>query len=318
MNQFEDEVIENDIPAAELARGDTKAAFDSFLAELKPLRERAEKIKVTSIDQTKQMADARGLRLMIRQIRIMVENKRKDMVADYKRKASEIDARARILRSTCETYEANLEECEKFAEREEEKRRIAVAETRKAALIALGVADTSAYNLEVMSEQAFIELNGGLIVAGENKRKEAKELADKQAREKAESERVLAENRRLREEAARVNAAKLAEANKAAQERQRVEAEHQRTLRVEREKHGAKLAALVAEKKAIEAAAPAMREALRKIIAINKKPTSYLAIEDSTGAHGFNSALALCQEIAKAGLNDVPVAVFEEFEEESK
>lgn len=64
------------------------------------------------------------------------------------------------------------------------------------------------------------------------------------------------------------------------------------------------------------AAAPAMREALLKIIGIPLKKVPHHDDDAIREASAYNDALEDCQEIARAGLNNVPMAVFEEFTEE--
>lgn len=164
-------------------------------------------IKVTDVNQIKEMSEAREMRLELRKARITIENNRKDLGADALKYTQAINAVARHLKEKIEPVEDYLAEQEKFKELRE-KAQAAERLTARTSAIAK-FTDPGMYNLETMAEESFQEL---LI-------KLEKEAADKaEAERKAEEERVAADK------AERERQAKIAEENARLQR----EAEEQR------------------------------------------------------------------------------------------
>jgi len=176
-----------------------------------------------------------------------------------------------IMTILCEPVEEQLAAVEKYAERQEAARIAAVIAERAAALVAVEC-DPTAYNLGIMDEATF-----ALVLAGVKKQREdrieaaRKAEADRIAAERAaalERERIIAENKRLNEEAAAREAAAKREREIAAEHTRKVEAKAkserdaaEAKARIEKAKADAKLAA---EREAREKAEREVAEAKRK------------------------------------------------------
>lgn len=224
-------------------------------------------IVVTDVSQIKEMSEAREKRLALKKARTTVENKRKELKEDSLKTGRAIDAVARFVKETIEPAEKYLEEQERFKELKEaaEKAERLAARTEKVAQYT----DPSLYNLNDMSDEKFDELMVSLKKQDDERiaaeKAEAERIAKEEADRKAEQERIIAENAKLRAEAeAKVKAEAAAEAKREAERKKEVErqaaieAKHQAEIAAER----AKVAAIEAEqRKKAEAEARAKEEA---------------------------------------------------------
>lgn len=180
-------------------------------------------LKVTSEDQTDDMAAAREKRLALKKIRTGVEAKRKELKEDALRAGRVIDAAARYIKQTIEPAEEYLQLQEDFVKIKQAKEEEALLAKRREQVIALG-ADPEAYNLAAMSDGMFNAIIEQLQAAKDKAEAEAKaaeEAAAKAAAEKeAEDKRVREENEKLKAEAeAREKAAAAERAEREAAER---------------------------------------------------------------------------------------------------
>lgn len=259
-------------------RADIPAIWQGFRSQAEKLKLTAETLVVTDVSQKAEMKLARATRLELRQLRIAVEAKRKELGDEALRQKQRIDGDARILKELIEPLEERLLEQEQFAERKEAERIASLIADRKNQLSAY-INDTSGFNLGEMTEEAFIALHDSLKASHKAKLAEAARVeAERIAKEKAEAEereRIRLENERLKKEAAErelaakkereAAAAALAEQKriadeKAAAERKRVEAEQaaaEAKAKKEREaaeeaarKERAQLEAIAAEERA--------------------------------------------------------------------
>ena len=164
-------------------------------------------IKITDVSQIKEMSEAREKRLALRQARITIENKRKELGEDALKMTQGINKVARFLKEQIEPVEDYLAEQEKFKELRE-KAQAAERLTARTEAIAK-FTDPTLYNLADMPEESFQDL---LI------------KLDREAAEKAEAERKAEEDRLAAQQAERERQAKIAEENKRLQK----EAEEQR------------------------------------------------------------------------------------------
>lgn len=164
-------------------------------------------IKVTDVTQIQEMSEAREKRLQLRQARITIENKRKELGEEALRTSQAINKVAKLLKEQIEPVEAYLGEQEKFKELREaaEKAERLTARTEAIAKFT----DPTLYNLADMAEDSFQEL---LI------------KLDREAAEKIEAERKAEQERLAAQEAERKRQAEIAEENK----RLQAEAEEQR------------------------------------------------------------------------------------------
>ena len=103
-------------------------------------------LKVTSEEQTEDMAAAREKRLALKKIRTGVEAKRKELKEDALRAGRVIDAAARYIKQTIEPAEEYLQLQEDFVKIKQAKEAEALLAKRREQVIALG-ADPEAYNL---------------------------------------------------------------------------------------------------------------------------------------------------------------------------
>lgn len=190
-------------------------------------------LKVTSEEQTEDMAKAREQRLALKKIRTGVEAKRKELKEDALKAGRVIDSVARYIRQTIEPAEGYLQLQEDYIKIKEAKDAEALLASRREKVIALG-ADPEAYNLGAMSEGMFEAIIEQLQAAKDKADAEAKaaeEAAAKAAAEKeAEDKRVREENERLKKEAEEREAA-------AAKERQEREAAERKAEQEKRDEY---------------------------------------------------------------------------------
>ena len=225
-----------------------KNTFMSFFDKVEPWIEQAKMINVTSEDQVEDMKLARALRLALRGVRIQADKVRKDMKDESLRYGKAVQGVYNIIEYTISPIEKRLEEQEKFAEIQEQKRKDALAEARLSEvneLIELGFIPDG-YNYGNMSEEDYQRLlkMGNKMkqeASAEAKRKEEERLAKEKA-EKEEQERIRKENEKLKKEAeerdrlAKIEAEKRAkeDAERIAKEEKEREA-HELQLKKERE-----------------------------------------------------------------------------------
>lgn len=263
-----------------------RGAFESMFAQADRWAASAKAIKVTSVDQRREMKLARESRLALREIRINAEKARKKLKEDSVLTGKAIDGIANVLKALIEPIEAHLLEQETFAKRAEQARKDALREARTEALRAYGADPTAFVDLGAMAEETWT-----LTIEGAKDAHEARLEAEKQARavrleaeriaaerreaerqaaakaeaERAEREKAQAEeNARLRREAEEREAAARAEREAAAAERAKVEAEaraEREKARAEIERQNAELARVRAEKAAAEQAEQARQAA---------------------------------------------------------
>ena len=182
-------------------------AFGGPFVEAGEILANYQDIKVTDVTQVKEMSEAREKRLALRQARITVEHKRKELKEDSLKTGRAIDAVARYVKEQIEPAEKYLEEQEKFKELKEAAEAAKRLAARTEAIAKF--TDPAMYSLETMEEETFQQL---LI------------KLDREAAEKAEAERKEAEEKLAAEQAERERQAKITEENKRLQK----EAEEQR------------------------------------------------------------------------------------------
>jgi hypothetical protein len=280
-------------PSAALVRvtqplGETRAAmvresFGKMLDTVEAWTKEAAGLVVTSEDQKRIMQRARSLRLEIKDARVELEKKRKDMKSVLILEGRAIDGAFAIFESLSAPLEKHLLEQEKFAERAEGKRRDALRDARKDALLAmdmlaaalpaaLGEMSEDAWQVVLDDAKAAKEARAEQARIAEAGRVEASRIAAEKDAErraaavKAEAERVAreeeqrAENDRLRAEAAAAREATETE-------RRRVEDER----RVEREQAAAEQVAAEAKAKAERDADEAKHAAEREAFAARER-----------------------------------------------
>ncbi len=309
-------------------RADLPAIRDSFLAQVQELKTTAETLTVTDATQLTEMKLARKTRLSLRDVRLAVESRHKELKTDILKRGQELDAFKRQLIAIIEPLEARMLEQEEFAERAEAARLKQLASDRLALLTAAH-GDATGLDLGVMPEGTFAALLAGAKSAHRQRLVDAQLAKDKEEddRRKAqeERERITAENARLKAEAEsqrRERAAaefeaerkRISERDAAKQERDRLDAiaaeERKAREKVEAElaakkkaEADAEKARIAAKKKAAQAPDRAKLEALANAIGFVPIPvmTTQAGITSAVEVHAaINALVTLIQRRAEA------------------
>lgn len=182
--------------------------FQNYVDIAAEWKAKADTIVVTDCSQKKEMELAREGRLILKEKRIAIEKRRKELKEDALREGQAIDGIAKFLKGLIEPIELYLEEQEKFVEIQQE------AARRKAKF----EADQKAEAERLEAEKKATEESKRIREENERLRKEA------QARRKEQEEREKAFQKERDEAAAKLRAeeAKAQEAtrkNKEAQDR---------------------------------------------------------------------------------------------------
>lgn len=220
-------------------------AFGAPFLEAGEILQTYETIVVTDESQIDLMKEAKEKRLTLKNIRISVEKKRKELKEDSLRTGRAIDSVAKYVKENIEPAEKYLELQEKFADIKKAERQAQIKLERTEKLMQY-TDDISMYNIDGIEDETFEFLL----------EKVKKEHDDKIAAEKAEADRIEkerlakeADDKRIREENEKLR--KEAEKREAEIELQRkaeVEAEAKRE--VERQKEVARLAKIEADHQA--------------------------------------------------------------------
>lgn len=218
--------------------------FKPLVAEVERLKATAETLEVTDENDKRGMKLARETRLTLREIRIGVEKRRKQLKEDYLRKGQRIDLAAKEITKLIEPLEARMLEQEQYAERRLAERQAKLQEERVADLQALGApAHMIVQGLGTLTDQEWEILRKDVEAVQAARLAEAKRIEEERiAREKAEAEERERKERELAEAKANAEAERKArEAAEAAAkaERERAEAERleaERKAKAERER----------------------------------------------------------------------------------
>lgn len=171
-------------------------------------------IVVTDISDVEGMKRARDCRLMLRDIRIRVEKKHKELKEYYLTGGRRIDQLKNALVSMIEPEEARLLACEQFVERDAARRRAALESARRselapyefpgaAGMVLAGLLDHEWDDLLVSARDMQVARQVARQVAERARQEaaaiEAAKAREQQEREQEERARLRAENIRLRE-----------------------------------------------------------------------------------------------------------------------
>lgn len=185
------------------------AKYSEFVVSAVALCEEAGKISVTSETDTAEMAKAKDLRKKIQKVRTSSDALRKELKDESLRKGQFIDAIYREIEKAVKPVEKALEESERYAEIQQERRRSELEAVRLDEIrdYLPPEENGSVANLRLgeISEQAFSALKSGLKAQAEEREKFAEEQRRKQKEEEEarerESKRIREENDRLRAQA---------------------------------------------------------------------------------------------------------------------
>jgi hypothetical protein len=245
------------------------AIWEPFEEKLAKLQMTALTLKVTDISQASEMKLARATRLTLRELRIAIEHRRKELGEYHLRETQRINAGAKTLKDLIEPLEERLLEQEEFIERAAAKER-AERNIARCGELRPFVTDPTVYNLADMAEQDYQELLAMCKNLTEQKRiaaekAEAERLA-RMKREAEEHEHIRKENERLKNEARERERAARVERDKAQKERDAIEAKAR------------------AEREAVEAKARAEREKAAEALAKEKRIRQKLEEEQKVQA----------------------------------
>lgn len=178
--------------------------FATFEAQAQEWSEKANLIIVEDLSQTDLMQQARDARLVVRNIRLNVEKKHKDLKADALRFTTTLDTVKRRLVGLLEPIEEHLLTQEKFAEVQEEKRKSKLKEERSTILKPFLGAQADFLQLGEMDEDVFQNMLRGYQLAQEERtRKEQEERAKIEQQKKKDEDlraQLQTDNKRLKEE----------------------------------------------------------------------------------------------------------------------
>lgn len=219
------------------------AGFQVFFEDIKKYEQKAKSILITSTEQVKEMAEAREIRLELKNIRVNAEKVRKERKEFFLRGGKAIDGIANVLKALVVPLEEHLDRQENFIERMAEEHKERVNAERVVALQPF-VEDITVYNLKDMTDGAFEVLLKTSKTAFESIKEAGKKAEEERvAKEKAdkeEQEHIRLENEKLKKEAEAREKAIAKERAKVEVERQKAE-EGQRKEREAREKAEAEL-----------------------------------------------------------------------------
>ena len=250
-------------------------SFSPFFSEFEELKNKASVINVTSENQKTDMQMARVLRLALRDIRLRSDKKRKELKEDSLRYGKAVQGVYNVLEYMIAPIERNLEEQEKFAEIQAEKRKneLRIARTEKARefdeFMPIGI------DYSDMSEEKFSEMLATAKKMTDEKiayeKKLEEERLEKIKREAEEKRKLEEENARIKAENERLETERLETEKRLAKEKAEREAkeakekaEREAKAKAEREANEAKIKA---EREANEKRIKAEREANEKRIA---------------------------------------------------
>jgi hypothetical protein len=257
-------------------RADLPDIWQSFEQKVAKFKLTAETLTVTDVTQKAEMKLARQTRLALKDLRVEIENRRRELGEAALREKQRIDGAAKKLKEAIEPLETRLLEQEQFEEREqariEEEKRVA----RTAEITPL-LSGPILIDLGKMPDAEYAKvLQDAKDAQSVRLARELKEKQDAEAAAKAEADRIEAQ--RIENERLKAELEKAAADRKAAEEAAAIAAEK---ARVERE--------------AIEAAAKAQREADAKAAREAKEKA-----DKERAAAEAEAAALLQRELAKA------------------
>lgn len=287
-------------------------AFGAPFEEAGKILAEYESIVVTKEDQFDLMADARTKRLALKNIRVGVEHKRKELKEDSVKTGRAIDSVAKFVKDIIEPAEEYLEKQEKFGEIKAAERKAKVLADRVSQLSKYMNDPLGYYKLDEMDDEQFANALQSAKSVYDSQQAELKKIEDDRiAKEKADREAhelAVAENERLTKEAEERDR-KDAEQRKIAEENERkIAAEREAERKAAQDKIDAecqKREALEAEQRKareleLEKQAKADEEKRQSLLAPDKDKLLTLASEIEK-----TELPALASKDAQAVLNEV-------------
>lgn len=169
-------------------------SFKEFVSDAIEWGKKAEKIIVTDISQLKEMEEAGIARKALKNIRVSVEHKRKDLKDESLKTGKNIDSVAKFLTNLITPTEEHLERQEKFADAYKAEQKMILTQNRMKLLAEVNV-DGTFYNVGEMPEDVFDNLLKNSTLAFNT----AKENEEKKEKERIENENRIIEEKRERD-----------------------------------------------------------------------------------------------------------------------
>lgn len=268
--------------------------FSGYFELASDWEKKANMLVITSVEQKAEMKMAGEGRKFLKDKRVAVEHTRKALKENSLREGQTIDAIAKVLTNLIIPIEKDLEEKEKFAERQEARRIEALNDERTREIEPYF--EYVPYGIEFgkMAEDDYKK-----VLSGAKLQKEAADEAERKAeqeriaREKAEEEerqRIRLENERLKKEAeekekqlaeerAKVEAEKRAAEEKAKKEREVLEEKVRKEREAQEKRLEEERAKAAAERKAIEDKARLEREENERLLKIERDKQAKIEAE---------------------------------------
>jgi len=273
--------IANQAGLAESQTQQLLKSFGNYFEEARTIASGAKDIQVKDVSEVELMMKARKQRLALREVRINVENTRKELKEQSLREGKAIDGIANVIKALIIPVEDHLQLQEDFKKIQEEIAKRKLSETRSAELqqydyFAMGI------DLANMSSEAYESLLANTKTAFES-RKEAEQKAeqeriDAEQRRLAEEKRLREENEKLKAESEKREAELLKERKSQEAELAKERAEQQKKLDAERKSREKIEAEMKAEREKQEADKRAQEELQRqKLLAPDKEKLLELA-----------------------------------------
>jgi len=219
-------------------------------------RETAFEINVSDATQTDEIAEAKRLYKIVKDERINVEKKRKQIKDAPLRECQLIDGVANVYKDLLGPIESHLEKNAKFVEHLEAERRAKLAAERLELLAEFEIGPGMFPNLGDMTDEAF-----QITYAGVREQYNARKLREAEEHRTAEieNERLRAENERLAKERAEAEAREAEQRAIAAEAQRKLdEAEAERQAKIAAEEQAARAKALAPDKEKLIAFADEM------------------------------------------------------------
>jgi len=244
-----------------MRRADLPVIWDDYRNQLEKLKQTALTLKVTSVEQKLEMKLARETRLAIRQLRIEVEKRRKELGEDLLRQTQKINGAAKELKDAMEELEEQMREQEEFAERAEAARIAKLTEERIQKLQEVGA--TIPVSVGTIPQDQFDRLISDAILLNKAKEEAERKVEEERiAKEKVdaeERERIQAENARLKAEVEAKEKQRQAERAAAEEQAAKERAAAAAKLEQERKERAAVQAKLAEEQRKAEAEAAKLK-----------------------------------------------------------
>jgi hypothetical protein len=316
-------------PLDAMPRADAVAIFVDLRERLSDLRKTAESVHVTDESQVAMMKIARVTRLEFKKLRLLADDRHKELTEDMTKRKRAIDADRREIRDLCQDWETKMLDAEEFGDRMIEARQKELTQWRteqvQPYVAPLGLT-VDAMKLDLISSEQFdalmAQLGGDLQHKRDAEAAALRAAEEQEAARLAEVARLQAENAKLEREAKAAEAERQRVAQETARreadtraeaeaEQRRIAAEariREQALQAEADRKAAELQQqrdsearqLAAERKVAQDALDAQREAAEAVAAQERAKAKALQDQiDAETARRLQEAAAVAEAARK-------------------